>query len=55
VFENQGKIGQWLLQKHGAFSIDREGTDMEAMKTAQNILQEKKYPLVIFPEGEVYH
>ena len=55
VFESQGKIGQWLLQKHGAFSIDREGTDMEAMKTAQNILQEKKYPLVIFPEGEVYH
>ena len=55
VFDNQGKIGQWLLQKHGAFSIDREGTDMEAMKTAQNILQEKKHPLVIFPEGEVYH
>ncbi len=54
VFDVQGRIGQWLLQKHGVFSVDREGTDVEALKTARNILEERAHPLVIFPEGEVY-
>ncbi|MBA61350.1 MAG: glycerol acyltransferase [Planctomycetaceae bacterium] len=55
IFAVQGKIGQWVLQKHGVFSVDREGTDRKAMEIAQDILKNKKYPLVIFPEGEVYH
>ena len=55
VFDSKGKIGQWVLQKYGVFSIDREGTDLEAVKIARGILQEKSQPLVIFPEGEVYH
>ncbi len=55
VFDNLGRIGQWILQKHGLFSIDREGTDLEALKIARGILQEKREPLIIFPEGEVYH
>jgi len=55
VFDAVGKIGQWLLQRHGVFSIDREGTDRIAFKQAVNLLQEDKHPLVIFPEGEVYH
>ncbi|MFP6648995.1 MAG: lysophospholipid acyltransferase family protein, partial [Pirellulaceae bacterium] len=55
VFDSKGKIGQWMLQKLGAFSIDREGTDLEAVKIARGILREKPQPLVIFPEGEVYH
>lgn len=54
VFDVQGRIGQWLLQKHGVFSVDREGTDVQALKTARNILEERAHPLVIFPEGEVY-
>ena len=54
IFDIQGRIGQWLLQKHGVFSVDREGTDVEALKTARNILQKRNHPLVIFPEGEVY-
>ncbi|MCH2572213.1 MAG: 1-acyl-sn-glycerol-3-phosphate acyltransferase [Planctomycetes bacterium] len=55
VFANQGWAGQWLLQKYGTFSIDREGTDLEAMRMAQDILKNRRFPLVIFPEGEVYH
>ena len=55
VFDSKGKIAQWMLQKLGVFSIDREGTDLEAVKIARGILQEKHQPLVIFPEGEVYH
>ncbi len=55
IFAAQGKIGQWVLQKHGVFSVDREGTDRKAMEIARDILINKKHPLVIFPEGEVYH
>ena len=55
IFDVQGKIGQWILQKHGVFSVDREGTDRKAMEIAQDILKNKKHRLVIFPEGEVYH
>ncbi len=45
----------WMLQKHGCFSVDREGADLRAFKCAVKILEEGKSPLVIFPEGEVYH
>lgn len=55
VFDNQGRIGQWVLQRHGAFSIDREGADLQAFKQAVQIVREEPHPLVIFPEGEIYH
>ncbi len=55
VFDVLSWFGQWILQKHGCFSIDREGVDREAFKTAVHILQSRKHPLVVFPEGEVYH
>lgn len=55
VFAANHPIGRWMLQKHGCFSVDREGADREAFRTAVEILREKIYPLVIFPEGEVYH
>jgi 1-acyl-sn-glycerol-3-phosphate acyltransferase len=55
VFEAQRWIGQRMLQWHGVFSVDREGNDLRAFKQAVNILQTERHPLVIFPEGEVYH
>lgn len=55
VFTARSKIGQWMLQKHGVFSVDREGTDFRAFKMAVGVLQAAKSPLVIFPEGEIYH
>ena len=55
VFESHGRIARRVLQWHGVFSVDREGADLQAFKQAVKILQDAPYPLVIFPEGEVYH
>ena len=32
-----------------------EGTDLAALRQARQVLETEPYPLVIFPEGEVYH
>ena len=48
-------IRRAFLRMHGCFSVDREGTDRQAMQQAVDVLQNRKEPLVIFPEGEVYH
>jgi 1-acyl-sn-glycerol-3-phosphate acyltransferase len=55
VFFQQRWLGRLILQHHGCFSIDREGTDLKAFRQATEILETSKHPLVIFPEGEVYH
>ena len=44
-----------ILRHHGVFSVDREGTDLAALRQARTVLEEEPNPLVIFPEGEVYH
>lgn len=44
-----------MLPRCGVFPIDREGSAIAALKTARDILVEKKHPLVVYPEGEVYH
>lgn len=51
----KGKLSRWVLQKAGAFSINREGADLASIKMAIKILQAGEYPLVVFPEGEIYH
>ena len=48
-------ITRAFLRFHGCFSVDREGTDRQALQQAVDVLQNHKEPLVIFPEGEVYH
>jgi 1-acyl-sn-glycerol-3-phosphate acyltransferase len=55
VFAGSGWFERESMQRCGCFSVDREGTDMQAMKTAIDILQQRREPLVIFPEGDVYH
>lgn len=55
VFHNKPAITQWLLRKHGCFSVDRESNDVGAFRLASEILRERKQPLVIFLEGEIYH
>lgn len=55
VFEMHGAIGRWLLTRHGCFSVDREGADKDAFRAAVEVVREKREPLVVFPEGEVYH
>ena len=44
----------WAMQRMGAFSVDREGSDPAAMKAALNTLVTGRYALSIFPEGNVY-
>jgi len=43
------------MQRCGCFSVDREGADVQSLKTAVDVLQNQKHPLLIFPEGDVYH
>jgi 1-acyl-sn-glycerol-3-phosphate acyltransferase len=55
VFSKLGMLERIMLRQHGCFSVDREGADMRAFRQAVSILQDSLNPLVIFPEGEVYH
>lgn len=50
----RGSCRAWVMQRNGAFSIDREGSDKQSMKEAMRILKEGEYALTIFPEGNVY-
>jgi hypothetical protein len=55
VFHRSGPVRREVLRQHGCFSVDREGTDLKALRQACEVLQSASHPLVIFPEGEVYH
>jgi Acyltransferase len=48
-------LASWALQSMGVFSVDRDGPDLSAIKTAISLLGSGGDPLVIFPEGEIYH
>lgn len=48
-------MARFVLPRIGVFPIDREGADLRAFKAGVEILAGGVYPLVIFPEGEVYH
>jgi 1-acyl-sn-glycerol-3-phosphate acyltransferase len=50
---NWGWAG-FLMQRLGAFSVDREGSDRRSVKQAVELLTTGKR-LVVFPEGEIYH
>jgi hypothetical protein len=55
VFAMSGALGRWAMRRMGCFSVDREGNDRQAFKQAVEILQTYRHPLVIFPEGDIYH
>lgn len=54
IFETH-PIAAWSLQSMGVFSVDRDGPDLSAIKTAIGLLEAGGEPLVVFPEGEIYH
>ena len=54
IFE-VSSLAAWALQSMGVFSVDRDGPDLSAIKTAITLLEKGADPLVIFPEGEIYH
>ena len=49
----RGKLQAWFMQSIGCFSIDREGSDKQAMNCAIDILMAGEQALTIFPEGNV--
>lgn len=54
LFEGS-RLVAWALQSVGVFSVDRDGPDLAAVKTALTLLERGDDPLIIFPEGEIYH
>ncbi len=50
---HQDWLTSWAIRMMGAFSVNREGVDREAINMAIDILQNAKRPLIIFPEGAV--
>lgn len=48
-------LAAWSLQHMGVFSVDRDGPDLSAIKTAISLIERGTDPLIIFPEGEIYH
>jgi hypothetical protein len=55
IFHGHAGLARFMLPRIGAFPVDREGSDLRAFKTAVDILARGVDPLVIFPEGEIYH
>src|SRR5258708_12074382 len=53
IFRTHWGLDGWILQRMGAFSVDREGCDRRAIHQATEILTTGR-SLVVFPEGEVY-
>lgn len=55
VFGMSNTLGKHFLQRHGCFSINREGTDTKAIRQAISILSADRHALTIFSEGDIYH
>jgi len=55
VFAMSNRFHRWLMPRIGCFSIDREGADRGAFRRSVRVLCNESHPLVVFPEGEVYH
>jgi len=54
IFKGHRGIDGFVLQRMGAFSVDREGCDRRAIRQATELLISGNW-LVVFPEGEIYH
>ena len=50
----QNRLLGWFLRALGAFPVNREGTDIQAVKTALKVIREGEN-LLIFPEGTTIH
>ena len=48
---NQNWFYRFMIRMMGAFSVNREGLDRQAVDEAIRILQQAERPLVIYPEG----
>jgi len=55
IFAGNAGLRRWLFPRMGIFPVDREGADLSAFKAGVEVLTSGKHPLLILPEGEVYH
>ena len=55
IFSGGPGLRKFILPRLGVFPVDREGADRAAFGAGLNILVKGHNPLVIFPEGEIYH
>ncbi len=53
VFERDSKVA-WMMQRMGAFSVNRDGSDRQSLKDAIETVIDGRYGLTVFPEGNVY-
>jgi Acyltransferase len=53
-FYRHWRLDGFLMQRLGAFSVDREGSDRRAVRKAVELLTTGQ-ALVVFPEGEIYY
>jgi len=49
----ESRFQAWVIRRSGGFSVLREGTDRQAVRTAIDLVAQASRPLVIFPEGYV--
>ena len=55
IFAGNAGLRRFLLPRLGVFPVDREGADRASYAAGLDILVRGQHPLVIFPEGEIYH
>jgi 1-acyl-sn-glycerol-3-phosphate acyltransferase len=54
AFDRWAGLAGWFLQRLGAFSVNRGGSNKEARQFARTVLVNGTYDLAMFPEGEIY-
>jgi 1-acyl-sn-glycerol-3-phosphate acyltransferase len=47
----RSRVMGWVINRIGGYSVLREGSDREAIRTSARILADAERPLVLFPEG----
>jgi hypothetical protein len=50
LFKQRRAMG-WLMNRVGGYSILREGSDRECLRTSARLLADAERPVVVFPEG----
>jgi 1-acyl-sn-glycerol-3-phosphate acyltransferase len=55
IFAGGAGFNRFVLPRLGVFPVDREGADRAAYQAGVEILAGGRNPLVVFPEGEIYH
>ena len=55
IFSGGAGLWKFILPRLGVFPVDREGSDRASFSAGLDTLGKGRNPLVIFPEGEIYH